>query len=95
MRRNDTIGAISQGEAIDDSGSVPFAHVAINHSHSQQPVPRGFPLFKRYEWLVVNCNVGKRAPMILRSHCRPSSLWHIQKRRERNAIPNCKLQSTI
>jgi len=27
-------------------GSVPFAYVAIDHSHSQQPVPRGFPLFK-------------------------------------------------
>jgi len=33
-------------------GSVPFAHVAIDHSRSQQPVPRGFPLFKRCEWLV-------------------------------------------
>jgi len=43
-------------------GSVPFAHVAINHNHSQQPMPRGFPLFKRCEWLVVNCNVGKWAP---------------------------------
>jgi len=32
-------------------GSVPFAHVAIGHSYSQQPVPRGFPLwvFKRCE----------------------------------------------
>jgi len=30
-------------------GSVPSAHVAIDHSHSQQPVPRGFPLFKRCE----------------------------------------------
>jgi len=28
-------------------GSVPFAHVAIDHSHSQQLVPRDFPLFKR------------------------------------------------
>jgi len=26
--------------------SVPFVHVAIDHSHSQQPVPRDFPLFK-------------------------------------------------
>jgi len=44
------------------TGSVPFAHVAIDHSHSQQPVPRGFPLFKwsRCEWLVINCNVNKR-----------------------------------
>jgi len=32
--------------------SVPFAHIAIDHSHSQQPVPRGFPLFKRCEWLM-------------------------------------------
>jgi len=31
-------------------GSVPFAHVAIDHSHSKQPVRRGFPLFKRCEW---------------------------------------------
>jgi len=34
---------------------------AIDHSHSQQPMPRSFLLFKRCEWLVVNCNVGKRA----------------------------------
>jgi len=39
-------------------GSVPFAHVAIDHSHSQQPVPKGFSLFKRCEWLVVNYNVA-------------------------------------
>jgi len=39
-------------------GSVPFTYVAIDHSYS-----RGFPLFKRCEWLVVNCNVGKRAPL--------------------------------
>jgi len=43
-------------------GSVPFAHIAIDHNHSQQPVPKDFPLFKRCEWLVVNCNVDKRAP---------------------------------
>jgi len=30
--------------------------------HSQQPVPRGFPLFKRCEWLVVNRIVVKRIP---------------------------------
>jgi len=47
----------------NSDGNVPFAHVAIGHSHLQQPVPRGFPLFKRCEWLVVNCNVGKRAPL--------------------------------
>jgi len=34
--------------------------VSIDHSHSQQPVPRGFPLFKRCEWLVVNRDVAKR-----------------------------------
>jgi len=28
-------------------GRHPFAHVAIDHSHSQRPVPRRFPLFKR------------------------------------------------
>jgi len=39
----------------------PVCYVVIGHSHSQQPVPRSFPLFKRCEWLVVNCNVGKRA----------------------------------
>jgi len=44
-------------------GNVPFAHVAIDYNHSQQPVPKGFPVFKRCEWLVVNCNVGKRAPL--------------------------------
>jgi len=48
---------------IEQYGSVPFAHIAINHSHLQQSVPRGFPLFKHCEWLVVNCNVGKRAPL--------------------------------
>jgi len=48
---------------IQNVESVPFTHVAIDRSHTQQPVPRGFPLFKRCEWLVVNCNVGKRAPL--------------------------------
>jgi len=38
--------------------SFPFAHIAIDHSHSQQPVPRDFSLFKHCEWLV-----GKRAPL--------------------------------
>jgi len=38
--------------------------VPIDHSHSQQPVPRGFSLFKRCEWLVGNCNVAKRVPPI-------------------------------
>jgi len=45
-------------------GSISFAHVAIDHNHSQQPVPKNFPLFKRCEWLVVNCNVSKRAPLL-------------------------------
>jgi len=44
-------------------GERPFAYVAIDHNHSQQSVPRGFPLFKRCEWLMINCNVGKRAPL--------------------------------
>jgi len=26
---------------------------AIAHSHSQQPMPKSFPLFKRCEWLAV------------------------------------------
>jgi len=30
---------------------VLFAHVVIDYSHSQRPVPRCFPLFKCYEWL--------------------------------------------
>jgi len=45
-------------------GCVPFAHIAIDHNHSQQLVLRGFPLFKCCEWLVVKCNVGKQAPLI-------------------------------
>jgi len=45
---------------MEDGGSVSFAHVATD---SQQPVPRGFPLFKRCKWLVVNCNVGQRVPL--------------------------------
>jgi len=46
-------------------GIVPFAHVAIDHSHSQQPVPKGFPLFKRCEWLMVNCNLDKGVPIVI------------------------------
>jgi len=34
---------------MNTGGSVPFDQVAIDYSHSQQPVPRGFPLFKRCE----------------------------------------------
>jgi len=37
-----------------NNGSSSFGHGANAHSHSQRPVPRGFPLFKRYEWLVDN-----------------------------------------
>jgi len=37
-----------------------LATVPIDHSHSQQLVPRDFPLFKRCEWLVVNRDVAKR-----------------------------------
>jgi len=40
----------------DSQGNVPF-----DHSHSQQqPVHRGFPLFKHCEWLVVNRDVAKQ-----------------------------------
>jgi len=58
---------------------VPFAHVAIDHSHSQQPVPRGFPLFKRCEWLVLNCNVAKRASLVLptKRHYFPNTLFFL------------------
>jgi len=38
-------------------------HGAIAHSHSQRPVLRGFPLFKRCEWLVSN-------------ECHPKMLMH-------------------
>jgi len=37
-------------------------NVVIDHSHSQRPVPRDFPLFKRCKWLVGNCNVAKWVP---------------------------------
>jgi len=37
-----------------ENESAPFDHSLIDHSHSQQLVSRGFPLFKRCEWLVVN-----------------------------------------
>jgi len=40
-------------------GASHLTTVPIDHSHSQQPVPRGFPLFKRCEWLVVNRDVAK------------------------------------
>jgi len=44
-------------------GWPPFGHSSIRHQ-PQRPVPRGFPLFKRCECLVVNCNVGKQAPLV-------------------------------
>jgi len=43
---------------------VLFAHVAIDHSHSQQPMPRGFPLFKRCEWSIATWTNGRH--LILR-----------------------------
>jgi len=33
-------------------GAFRLTTVSIDHSHSQQPVPRGFLLFKRCEWLI-------------------------------------------
>jgi len=45
-------------------GSAPFDHGPIDHNHSQQPVPKGFPLFKRCEWLVINRTVVKWIPPI-------------------------------
>jgi len=41
-------------------GASRLTTVPIDHSHSQQPVPRGFPLFKRCKWLVVNRDVAKQ-----------------------------------
>jgi len=38
-------------------GSVPFA---IDHIHNSWC----FSLFKHCEWLMVNCNIGKRAPLV-------------------------------
>jgi len=35
---------------------------SIGHHQSQRPVPRGFPPFKRCEWLVFNRFVSKRRP---------------------------------
>jgi len=47
------------------AGSVPFDYVPINHSHSQQPVFKSFPLFKRCKWLVINRDVVKRILFVL------------------------------
>jgi len=53
--------------------NAPFDHGPIDHSHSQQPVPRGFPLFKRCEWLVVKWNPPVssclRSPPWWNAHC--------------------------
>jgi len=35
-----------------------LGHGANGHSHSQRPMPRGFPLFKRCKWLVGNWTVS-------------------------------------
>jgi len=41
-------------------GAFRLTTVPIDHSQSQQSVLRGFPLFKRCEWLVVNRDVVKQ-----------------------------------
>jgi len=41
-----------------------WSRFRLAHSHSQQPVPRGFPLFKRCEWLVIDRNVIKRTSLV-------------------------------
>jgi len=45
-----------------------YIFVSIGHHQPQRPVPRGFPLFKRCEWLVSNRFVSK---------WRPSYFWYI------------------
>jgi len=40
--------------------SIPIDHISIGHHQPRRPVPRGFSLFKRCEWLVSN-----RAPFQL------------------------------
>jgi len=45
-------------KTISDPGECPPFAVAIDHSQSQQPVPRDFPLFRRCEWLMGNRNVA-------------------------------------
>jgi len=47
---------------VHPNGSIPIDHVSIGHHQSQRPVSRGFPLFKRCEWLVSNRFVFKRRP---------------------------------
>jgi len=52
---------------VHTSGASRLDTVPIDHSHSQQPVPRDFPLDKRCEWLVVNRDVIK--PSAYRTGC--------------------------
>jgi len=42
---------------LSSTGSGSLGHGANAHSHSQRPMPRGFP-FKRCEWLVGNWTVS-------------------------------------
>jgi len=43
--------------------SIWIAHVAIDHSHSQQPMPRGFPLFKHLSgwWAIATWPNGRHS----------------------------------
>jgi len=53
-------------------GRGSFGHGSIGHHQPQRPVFRGFPLFKRCEWLVFNRFVSKRRPPA-RQECRSLS----------------------
>jgi len=53
----DTAHRKVDGIKMNIKGGIPIDHVSIGHHQPQRPVPRGFPLFKRYEWLV-----SKRRP---------------------------------
>jgi len=46
-------------------GRDSFGYGSIGHHQPQRPVPRGFPLFKRCEWLVFNRFVSKRRPPVI------------------------------
>jgi len=60
-------------------GSVPFAYVAIDHSHSQQPVlSRRFPLFKRCGWWSIATWVNGRHSMAKSIYLRKRS-WKQSK----------------
>jgi len=54
--------------AIGSYGSGGASHLdTAQLDHQQQrPVPRGFPLFKCYEWLMSNWFMSKRRPLWLR-----------------------------